>query len=104
MLETSFEDTEISEEEVVEQIATLAKLNPNFGKKKSDGDKKEPTETDADRAIKNSKKKISSAVVGSGGGKTTVSEDDLTVEQAEKLTPSQWRKLKDSTRQRLLME
>jgi hypothetical protein len=102
LLETSFEDKDTSEEEIVEQIATLAKLNPDYGKE-SDVAKKATPETDADRAIKNSKKKISSATVGSGSGKTTVSEDDITVDQAATLTPGQWNKLKSATRKRLLM-
>lgn len=103
LLETSFNDTDVSEDVIADQVATIAKLNPNFGKKKEEV-KEEPKkeETEADRAIKNSKKKISSAAVASSSSKRRISEDDLTPDTAETLSPSQWSKLKPSTRKRLL--
>jgi hypothetical protein len=102
VLDASFKDTEIDEEELIERVVTIAKLNPNFGKKKSDSAEDAPTETDVDRAIKNSKKKVSSASLGSGGGKRTVSHDDLTADDAAKMTTSQYMKLPNSVRKRLL--
>ena len=107
VLEASFSDIDLDEEQLVERVVTIARLHPDYGKKKSDSSKKEPAEekkeTDVDRAINNSKKKISSASVGSGGGKRNVSYDDLTVEDAAQLTTAQWMKLPDAVRKRLLM-
>jgi len=106
VLEASFSDIELDEEQLVERVVTIAKLHPEFGKKKSEKTEVKPEEkkeTDADRAINNSKKKISSAAVGSGGDKRIVSYDDLTVDDAAKLTTAQWRKLPDAVRKRLLM-
>jgi len=107
VLNAAFSDKEIDEEQLVERVVTIAKLNPNYGKKKSEDSKEEPTgkkETDADRAIKNSKKKVSSASVGSGGGQRNISHDDLTVDDAARLTATQWRKLPENVRKRLLMK
>jgi len=94
VLQAVFSDTEVDEDELVERVVTIAKLNPNYGKKKSVGDKMEPTEkTDVARAIKNSKKKISSASVGSSGSKRIISYDDLTAEDALNLDSTQWQKV-----------
>lgn len=101
VLQAAFLDTEIDENDLIERVVTIAKLNPNYGKK---SEPKESDTKDVDRAITNSKKKISSATVGSGGNIRTISHDDLTVDDAAKLTSEQWRKLPDSVRKKLLMQ
>ena len=101
VLQASFLDKDLDESELVERVVTIAKLNPKYGKPKSDETEEK---TDIDRAIKNSKKKISSASVGSGGGKRTISHDDLTPDEAAKLTTDEWRKLPEKVRKRLLMK
>ena len=101
ILQAAFADDNIDEENLVERVVTLAKLHPEFGKKKSP---EKSEKTDVDRAIKNSKKKISSAAVGHGGGKRTISYDDLTVEDAARLSTDQWRELPEEVRHKLLMQ
>ena len=59
-----------------------------------------------DRVIKNSKKKASSASVGSTG-KRIISENDITTEQAVRLletNPSKYHALSQKTKDRLLKE
>ena len=102
VLDASFSDIDIDEEQLVERVVTIAKLNPKYGKK-SETQEPEKAESNVDRVIKNSKKKISSASVGKGGGMRAISHDDLTVEDAAKLTTAQWIKLPDAVRKRLLM-
>jgi hypothetical protein len=102
VLDAAFSDINLDEGELIERVVTIAKLSPNYGKKKSEETTEE--KTDVDRAIKNSKKKVSSASVGSGGGKRNVSHEDLTVDDAAKLTTTQWMKLPDKVRERLLMQ
>lgn len=105
VLNAAFSDKDLDEEQLVERVVTIARLSPNYGKKKEEvkSEEKKP-ETDADRAIKNSKKKISSAAVGSGSSSRTISHDDLTVDDAAKLSASQWMKLPADAKKRLLME
>ena len=93
-------DKNIDETEIVDFVVDIAKLNKNYGK----ATEPNPVDKDkVDRAIKNSKKKVSSASVSGGGGRRTVDEDDLTIEDAKSLSITQWSKLKESTRKRLLM-
>lgn len=102
-LEAAFTDPNLDESDLVEEVVALAKLHPNYGKKEEPKSEKKTEDTKVDRAIKNSKKKISSAAVGSGT-KRNISPEDLTVDDAAKLSPEQWSKLPDRVRERLLMQ
>ena len=62
--------------------------------------KEEKSDTDVAKVIKNSKRK-SSASLG-GVSRRTLSEDDLTLDDASKLSQTQWDKLKPKTKRRLL--
>jgi len=103
VLQAAFLDKEIDEVDLVDRVVTIAKLHPEYGKKKETSEKKEDPKM-VDRAIQNSKKKLSSAAVGSGNNKRVISHDDMTVDDAARLTTEQWLKLPDSVRQRLLMQ
>ena len=84
---------------------TIAKLHPDFGKLKEtvkDSDKPENKETDADRAIKNSKKKISSASLGGSGEKKPRAFNDLTRNDAARQTTNRGFNLPDKVKNRLL--
>lgn len=56
------------------------------------------------RFINNATKRVSSASMNGGGGRRVVSVDDITVEQASKLTLSEFRKLPRHVRDRLRSE
>jgi hypothetical protein len=102
ILSSAFQDTETDEEKILDRIVTIAKLNPNWGKKDDSG-ATESASKDVDRVVKNSKKKISSAAITGGGSSSIVTEDTLTVEQAGRLSNSQWSKLSEKTKKRILM-
>jgi hypothetical protein len=86
-------------EGLVDVIHELASKHPDFGKERHDMPKN-GKKTDVERVIKNSEKRASSAAVG--GGRRAVSEEDLTPDDAERLSSEQWRKLKPETRERIL--
>ena len=101
ILASAFSDENMDEETLIERVVTIAKLSPKYEEvtksvKSEDKDK-------VNRAIKNSKKKISSAALGTSGSKRMVNEDELTPDDAVHLTPDQFLKLKPGTRERLLM-
>jgi len=56
----------------------------------------------ARKASKNALRAVSSASIPSGGGRKSVSEDDLTTEEGARLSKESWLKLKPETRRRLL--
>lgn len=101
-------DKNMSVDELAEFVLGVAKLNPNYGKKKegSQGNEKEGkkfTGKEIDRVIKNAGKGASSASVTSGGAsRRVVSYDDLTLDDASKLTTEQWAKVPKEVKQRLL--
>jgi len=101
VLEDAFFNKEIDEEQLVERVVAIAKLNPKYGKSEPSVEK-EVKNDDVTRAINNSKKKVSSASMGSKGGNRTVNYNELTIEDAAKLTTTQWQKLPDKVRDRLL--
>jgi hypothetical protein len=102
MLGDSFNDSDIDEVELVERVVTVAKLSPKFGKD-VETTSESSENSNATRAIKNSKKKPSSASIASSGSKRNVSYADLTVEDAARLTTKQWNKIPKEHRDRLLM-
>lgn len=89
-------------ETVAEYVTGLAKLNPKFGKPKETSSVKKETNDNIDRILKNDAKQKTSASVGGGNGRRVVSYDDLTAEDASKMTTDQWRALPAVVRQRLL--
>ena len=81
-------------EDVVDTVISIAKINPNYGK----------TMTDVDRIEKNAAKTKTSANITGGKGGRVVSYDDLTPEDAARLTKDQYEKLPREVRRRLLMQ
>ncbi len=84
----------------------IGRLNPKYkkGGTKPKTEVEEGSKTKVEKAIKNADKRQSSAAVASGGTKRIVSETDLTVEDAAKLSPAAYEKLSPKTRERLLRE
>jgi hypothetical protein len=84
----------------------LGTLHPKYGKKESDKSSGTETKKDADskveRVLDNAKVRTTSAALGGSGGKTFITEEDLTPEQAAKLPEKKWFKLKRETRERIL--
>jgi len=101
VLETAMSDPDMSEEALIDRVITIAKLNPKF-EELTKSVKSEDTKN-VNRAIKNSNKKISSAAVATGSSKRMVNEDELTPDDAVRMSVSQWSKLKPDTQKRLLM-
>lgn len=99
-------DFKNDEDDISDFVLGIAKLNPNYGKKKvesgkSEGSKKVSSE-DIDKIVKNAAKGASSATVNGGNARRVVSHDNLTIEDAAKLTPEQYMKLPKEVRTRLL--
>jgi len=101
LVAAAFTDDSVDEEHLVERIVSIARLSDKYNEV-SKSVKSEKKDT-VDRALKNATKKISSASIGNAGGKRVVSESELTVADASSLSTKEWNKLKDSTRQRILM-
>ena len=83
-------------------VYSLGKLHPKYrnGAKKSADSGMDPEKME--RMIENAGKRSSASVGGGGSGRRVVSEDDLTLEEASKLTPAQYARLSPKTRERLL--
>ena len=98
---------DLDPEKVADFVVSIAKLNPNFGKKQtnpaSQAQRKE-TDENIDRIIKNASKATSSAAVNGGNGRRMVSLENLTVDDAAKLTPKQWGDLPANVRKRILSQ
>jgi hypothetical protein len=89
-------------ENVAEVAYHIGKLHPKYGKA---GEPVKKTENNQiNRAIKNSEKRVTSAAVSGGGGKTAIGEADLTVEDVAKMNPREYAKLSPETRERILRE
>ncbi|MFA5321175.1 MAG: hypothetical protein WC373_00765 [Smithella sp.] len=93
---------------VADIVYELGTLNPKYNSKKDvelKKDEKSDGKKNADiveKVLENAKVRTPSAAIGGGGGKTIVTEDDLTPEQAVKLSTERWLKLKPETRERIL--
>ena len=98
ILNSALSDPNFDEEKLIDRVVTIAKLSSKYGKESASAEKKESVE----KIIDNSKKKVSSASIGSSGGKRTISEEDLTVEDAAGLSAAQWARLSQQTRKRIL--
>jgi len=96
----AFLNDAIDETSAVDIIIKIAKLNDKYADTVSSGKTEEKVADN--KVIKNLKKKPSSASIG-GSGKRIVSEAELTIAQASKLTPNQFAKLSEQTQERLLM-
>lgn len=101
LIDESFLNDEVDENMLVERVVNIARMSPKFNDvvNKVAPEAKEK----ADRILENSKKKVSSASVSGASGKRIVSEAELTVEQASRLSTEQWNRLKPETRKRILM-
>lgn len=89
---------EDSIEEVVDTIISIARINPKYG---TDVTK---NKIDIERMEKNAQKSKTSASLTAGKGGRVISYDDLTPEDAVKLSKDQWDKLPREVKKRLLME
>ncbi len=101
---------EIDAEGIAKFVVSIAKLNSNFGKEKSEGSKevkkevRKETNENIDRILKNASKPASATAINSGNGRRMVSESDLTIDDVAKMSASDYSKLKPETRRRLLAE
>lgn len=102
VLNSAFNNDSIDEDELASMVYDVAKLNPKFKDLVSTAKGSVPKGS-VEKAVKNSEKKISSATLGSSKSSLTVSEKELTVEDANRLTTAQWMKLKPETKKRILM-
>lgn len=89
-------------ENVAEVAYNIGRLHPKYGKTAEPVKKAETKQID--RAIKNSEKRTTSASVSGGGGKSSVAEGDLTVEDVANMSAIQYGKLSKETRDRILRE
>lgn len=92
-------------ENAAEIAYDIGRMHPDYqtGGAKKQVEKPAP-KTQVDRAIKNADRRQSSAAVSAGGTKRIVSEDDLTVEDAARLSTEQYGRLQRKTRDRLMKE
>lgn len=104
-MESAFNDSTIDESELVDMVNDMAKLHPDFGKDVvvKEGNSEISENSNASRAIKNSKKKISSASLASSGSKRTINFADITVEDVSSMNQKQWNKIPKEHQDRLLM-
>lgn len=90
------------DENVAEVAYNIGRLHPKYGKTAKAEPKAETKQID--RAIKNSEKRVTSASVSGGGGKSAISEADLSVEDVAKMSATEYGKLSKETRDRILRE
>jgi len=100
LIDESFLNDDVDENMLVERVVNIARMSPKFNDVMNQVDPE--AKAKADRVLENSKKKVSSASLSGASGKRIISESELTVEQATKLSTLQWNKLKPETRQRIL--
>lgn len=107
MLTKAYHDPEVDEEQLVEKIVKIARMNPDFYKKAEDNktdkiEKKDKQEID--RMVANASKKKTSAALTSGSGRREVSYDELTLADVAKMDRKQWNALPNDVRERLKKE
>lgn len=100
MINDAFLNDEMTESEVVDVILDIARLNPKWGTPVN-GEKKDAT---VDRMVKNANKQQTSASLNGGKGSRVVTYDDLTPEDAVKLSQAQWNALPDKVRKRIMSQ
>ena len=82
----------------------IGMMHPKYGKKdEDDGEENVDAKDDkkTERAIENAGRRTSSAAVGGSVSKRVISADELTLEQAARLTPEQFRRLPKEAIERL---
>jgi hypothetical protein len=100
LIDESFLNDGVDENMLVERIVNIARMSPKYS---SVVNAVAPEAKEkANRVLENSNKKVSSASLNGASGKRIVSEAELTAEQAARLSPEQWRKLKPETKKRLM--
>jgi len=95
MMGALFSDPNTEPQEIIEEVVELAKKHPKYKAKEASPQEKEKVE----KAIRNSERRSSASLTA--GGTREISESELTIEQAAKLTNEQWRKLSPTTKQRI---
>lgn len=94
----AFSDDNMTEADVIEVIVDIARLNPKWGSSA----KAEKNDGNVEKMVKNAAKQNTSAALNGGKGSRIVTPDELTIEDAAKLSQAQWMKLPKQTRERLL--
>jgi len=98
-IDSAYSD-EVDEAGLVNTIVQVAKFHPKFKEISESVDSVEKDKVD--RAVTNSKKKISSASVGTTGSRRVISYDDLTVEQLVNLPSDKYKQVPIAVRDKLL--
>lgn len=85
-----------------EMVYDLGRLHPKY-RNRAKGASEQPVPAEKlERMIENAGKRSSASLPGGNGSRRVVSVDDLTPEEAAKLTPAQYMKLPKAARERLL--
>jgi len=103
IIDQAFANEDVSEEDVVDIIFDVAKINPKWGEE-VEGTSKKKDENIVDRMERNSKKQKTSASISGGKGSRVISHDDLTPEDAAKLNQKQWDALPKKVQSRILRQ
>jgi len=106
-IDSAYSDA-VDEAGLVETIVRVAKFHPKFTEVSEQVNSEEKDKVD--RAVANSKKKVSSAAIAGNGGRRIISEDELTCDQVAHKAKTMstvnyekfWGKLKESTRKRIM--
>lgn len=85
-----------------ELVYALGRLHPKYKNGAKSGAEKVVPPEQMERMLENAGKRSSAALPGGNGSRRVVSEDELTPEQAARLSVSQYQKLSKATRERLL--
>lgn len=97
----AFADDNLTESEIMEVIIDIARLNPSWGKK---SDKSENNAGNVEKMVKNANKQQTSAILNSGKGSRVVTVDELTPEDASRLSQAEWNKLPRNVKDRILKQ
>lgn len=104
IVQEAFRDTSVTEDQVVETIVNVARMNSKFWNK-SDPKTGVSPETngskDIDRMVKNANKSVSTNTVSRGGSRK-VSYDQLTPDQISKIPQRQWDTIPKEVREKLV--
>jgi hypothetical protein len=85
-----------------EMVYDLGRLHPKYRNRAKGASETVVPPEKLERMIENAGKRSSASLPGGNGSRRVVSVDDLTPEEAAKLTPSQYMKLPKAARERLL--
>lgn len=108
---TMIEDVDVDEEQIASYVLKIAKKNPKFGKKSEEvkdpvkgKESKKVSDGDIEKIIKNAGKTQTSAAVSGGNGRRVVNVNDISLEDAGKLSLDEYMKLPQEVRSRLRKE